>query len=200
MRIWAFRMTRSGVGYASSLCRAFVGPLAVVFLGAPAAAQDFSAFEQALTDCVKYVTVRPQGEISFLGNAQAPDIDDAGVSGTVLYPVTAGGGTWDYAISYEYEVGNSITPPDWTCGGSGDVAPTWPMFSTVGWISADARIRAGGLVELNFPGGPKGYANCTAQVPDVFIILSPSTGDRVVFAAITGPAAQAYCTSLGVKG
>lgn len=197
-------MTKTSVGFVSDLRRTcvgqLVGALGVVFFGFPAAAQDFSAFENAITDCVNYMTVRPTGAIGFRGNAQDPDIDEEGISGSVLYPVTAGGSTWDYAISYEYEVGNSITAPEWTCAGSGKVAPTWPIFTAVAWVSADARIRAGGMVELNFPGGPKAYANCNADVPDVFITLSPGAGDRVVFASVTGPAAQAYCTSLGVKG
>lgn len=121
------------------------------------------------------------------------------MNATVVYP-QGSGGSFDFAVSFGHSKGNSTTPGSWTCGGAGPKSPLWPQFNVTGWIGADARLRSNGLVELKFPPPQRAYANCTAETPDVYFLFNAGDGDRVVFAATTGPAAAAFCTSMGWKG
>ena len=164
-----------------------------------AAAQDQAAFEAALGECARYITAKPTGAWAFQVPPLDIDEDEGGIDATVVYPQGSGGG-FDFAVSFDYSRGNSTTPGSWTCSGSGPKSPQWPAFNTTGWIGADARLRANGLVELKFPPPQRAYANCTADAPDVYFLFNAGYGDRVVFAATTGPTAAAFCGSMGWKG
>lgn len=162
-------------------------------------AQDMSSFEAGLGDCARFITAKPDYVWAFQTPPLDVDESESGIRGTVVYPHGSGGG-FDFAISFDWSRGTSTTPGSWTCSGSGPASPQWPLFSTTGWIGADARLRSNGLVELKFPGPQKAYANCTAKTPDIYWLFNAGDGDRVVFAAITGPTAAAFCSSMGVKG
>lgn len=164
-----------------------------------ATAQDQAAFEAGLGECARYITAKPVVPWSFQTAPAALDEDEGGTSATVVYP-QGSGGNFDFAVGFGYSKGNSTTPGSWTCSGAGPKAPQWPQFNVTGWIGADARLRSNGLVELKFPPPQRAYANCTAEAPDVYFLFNAGDGDRVVFAATTGPAAAAFCTSMGWKG
>ena len=164
-----------------------------------ALAQDMTAFNAGLGDCARYIAAKPQAVWAFQTPPLDVDEDESGIAGTVVYPQGSGGG-FDFAISFNYNRGTSTTPGSWNCSGSGPKSPQWPAFWTTGWIGADATLRSNGLQELNFPGPQRAYANCAAEVPDIYWLFNAGDGDRVVFAAITGPTAAAFCSSMGVKG
>lgn len=164
-----------------------------------ALAQDQGVFETALGECARYVVAQPEGEWSLQTPPASTFADEGGSDASVVYPVGSGG-NFDFAVSYTYDKGTSTTPGAWSCAGVGPKSPSWPQFSMTGWIGADARLRAAGLVELKFPPPQRSYANCTAETPDVYVLFNAGEGDRVVFAAATGPTAAAFCTSMGWKG
>ncbi len=173
-------------------CFALLWPVAAL-------AQDQAAFEAGLGDCARYIAAKPQQVWAFQTPAYDVDEDEGGISGTVVYPQGSAGG-FDFAMSFDYTRGTSTAPGTWLCSGAGPKSPIWPVFDTTGWIGADARLRSNGLVELKFPGPQRAYANCTADSPDIYFLFNAGEGDRVVFAATTGPAAAAFCASMGWKG
>lgn len=162
-------------------------------------AQDQAAFDAGVAECARYIAAQPEGAYAFQAPVMDADEDESGIDRTIVYPAGSGG-NFDFALSFDYTRGTSTTPGTWACSGSGPKAPQWPAFVTTGWIAADAALRSNGLQELNFPGPQKAYANCGAEVPDIYVLFNAGAGDRVVFAATTGPAAAAFCTSMGVKG
>ncbi|WP_299727628.1 hypothetical protein [uncultured Tateyamaria sp.] len=170
-----------------------------LFVPQLAAAQDQAAFETALGECARYVVAQPEAEWTFQTPPASTSSDEGGTDASVVYPVGSGG-NFDFAVSYSHYRGTSTTPGTWNCAGVGPKSPLWPQFNITGWIGADARLRAAGLVELKFPPPQRAYANCTAEMPDVYVLFNAGEGDRVVFAATTGPAAAAFCTSMGWKG
>ena len=173
--------------------------LALLLLPGAAWAQDQAAFDAGVAECARYVAAKPTGEHAFLAPVMDQDEDESGIDRTIVYP-PGSGGNFDFALSFDYTRGTSTTPGTWACSGTGPKAPQWPAFVTTGWIAADAALRSNGLQELNFPGPQKAYANCAADTPDIYVLFNAGAGDRVVFAATTGPAAAAFCTSMGVKG
>ena len=176
--------------------------LAVLVTGtAPgfAVAQDQAAFEAGLGECARYITAKPVTPWNFQTPPATLDDDEGGTTATVVYP-QGSAGNFDFAVGFAHARGNSTTPGSWSCSGAGPKAPQWPAFNTTGWSGADARLRANGLVELKFPPPQRAYANCTAEAPDVYFLFNAGDGDRVVFAATTGPAAGAFCTAMGWKG
>jgi len=162
-------------------------------------AQDQAAFETALAECARYVMAQPDGDWNFRTRPASMVSDDGGMDATVVYPVGSGG-DFDFAVSYSHTRGTSTTPGTWSCAGVGPKSPLWPQFDITGWIGADARLRAAGMVELKFPPPQRAYANCAAEAADVYVLFNAGEGDRVVFAATTGPTAAAFCTSMGWKG
>ncbi|WP_299694394.1 hypothetical protein [uncultured Tateyamaria sp.] len=172
-----------------------------VLLICPAAlwAQDQSAFDAGIAECARYVAAQPEGDYAFQAPVMDRDEDESSIGRTIVYP-PGSGGNFDFALSFDYTRGTSTTPGTWACSGTGPASPQWPTFVTTGWIAADAALRSNGLQELNFPGPQKAYANCGAETPDIYVLFNAGAGDRVVFAATTGPAAAAFCTSMGVKG
>ncbi|WP_299143533.1 hypothetical protein [uncultured Tateyamaria sp.] len=172
---------------------------ALLVLPVAAQAQDQAAFEAGLGECARYITAKPTVPWASQVPALSVDEDEGGIDATVVYPQGSGGG-FDFAVSFAFDRGTSTTPGTWTCSGSGPKAPQWPAFNVTGWIGADARLRSNGLVELKFPPPQRAYANCGADAPDVYFLFNAGDGDRVVFAATTGPAAAAFCTSMGWKG
>ena len=176
-----------------------VAALVCLLCAGPGWAQDQAAFDAGLGECARYITAQPQTVWASQMPAQDVDESESGIQMTVVYP-QGSGGNFDFALSFDYVRGTSTTPGTWACSGSGPKAPQWPAFNTTGWIGADARLRSNGLVELNFPPPQRAYANCSADAPDVYLLFNAGAGDRVVFAATTGPAAAAFCTSMGWKG
>lgn len=172
-----------------------------VALGAPqlVAAQDQALFETALAECARYVMAQPDGDWNFQTPPATIQTDEAGTDASVVYPAGSGGG-FDFAVTYTYDKGTSTAPGAWNCAGAGPKAPQWEQFGITGWIGADARLRAAGLVELKFPPPQRAYANCTAESQNVYLLFNAGDGDRVVFAATTGPVAAAFCSSMGWKG
>ncbi|MBY5933146.1 hypothetical protein KUV51_09080 [Tateyamaria omphalii] len=164
-----------------------------------AQAQDQALFEAGLGECARYIAAQPTTVWTSQVAPLDVDEDEGGIKMTVVYPQGSGGG-FDFAVSFDHARGNSTTPGTWTCSGSGPKSPQWPQFNTTGWIGADARLRSNGLVELKFPPPQRAYANCTADAPDIYLLFNAGDGDRVVFAATTGPAAAAFCSSMGWKG
>ncbi|MEL7125869.1 MAG: hypothetical protein AAGK30_06545 [Pseudomonadota bacterium] len=162
-------------------------------------AQDQRAFDAAIAECARYIAAQPDGAYAFQAPVMDQDEDESGIDRTIVYP-PGSGGDFDFALSFDFSKGTSTTPGTWACSGSGPASPLWPVFVTTGWIAADAALRSNGLQELAFPGPQKAYANCGAEVPDIYVLFNAGAGDRVVFAATTGPAAAAFCTSMGVKG
>lgn len=170
-----------------------------VIVAAPAAAQDQAFFDAGIAECARYVAGKPEGAWNFAAPVFDQDEDESGIDRTIVYP-PGSGGAFAFALSFDYSRGTSTTPGSWSCSGSGSAAPLWPKFVTTGWIAADAALRSNGLQELNFPGPQKAYANCGAAQPDIYVLFNAGAGDRVVFAATTGPTAAAFCGSMGVKG
>ena len=168
-------------------------------LSGAASAQGQSSFESGLAECARYIAAKPEADYPFRTPPLDEDVDESGINRTIVWPVGSGGG-FDFAVSFGYERGTSTTPGSWTCSGAGPKAPQWQPFWATGWILSDATLRANGLQELNFPGPQRAYANCTAETPDIYWLFNAGDGDRVVFAAITGPTAAAFCGSMGVKG
>lgn len=164
-----------------------------------AVAQDVAFFEAGLGECARYITEQPQAEWNFQTPPATLDTDEGGIEATVVYP-QGSAGNFDFAVGYSYSRGTSTTPGTWTCSGTGPKAPQWAQFAATGWIGVDARLRANGLVELNFPPPQRAYANCTAAAPDVYFLFNAGAGDRVVFVTTTGPTAAAFCSSMGWKG
>ncbi|MFL4469093.1 hypothetical protein ACERZ8_04130 [Tateyamaria armeniaca] len=162
-------------------------------------AQDQAAFEAALAECARYVVAQPEADWNFQTAPASVDQDEGGTDASVVYPAGSGG-NFDFAVSYSHTKGTSTTPGTWSCAGVGPKSPQWPQFTVTGWIGADARLRAAGLVELKFPPPQRAYANCTAEAADVYVLFNAGEGDRVVFAATTGPTAAAFCSSMGWKG
>lgn len=186
------------------MIRAFPIVSAVVFCAAGVApqmatAQDQVAFETGLGECVQFVTADPATPWAFPTSPATLDTDESGTDASVVYPVGSAG-NYDFAVSFSHTFDTSTTPGSRTCGGAGPKSPLWPQFDITGWIGADARLRGNGLVELNFPGPQRAYADCTAETPDVFMIFNAGPGDRVVFSATTGPSAGGFCSSMGWKG
>ncbi|MEO0693418.1 MAG: hypothetical protein AAFY90_11155 [Pseudomonadota bacterium] len=173
----------------------------IAFLLMPCAlwAQDQRFFDAGIAECARYVAAQPDGDYAFAAPVMDQDVDEGGIDRTIVYP-PGSGGAFEFALSFDYTRGTSTTPGTWSCAGSGPASPQWPAFVTTGWIAADAALRSNGLQELNFPGPQKAYANCGAAVPDIYVLFNAGEGDRVVFAATTGPTAAAFCTSMGVKG
>ncbi|MEL7165225.1 MAG: hypothetical protein AAFY52_09785 [Pseudomonadota bacterium] len=170
-----------------------------VLAGAPVAAQDLTHFNAGIAECARYVTGKPTGAWNFAAPVFDQDEDEGGTRRTIVYP-PGSGGNFEFALSFDYSRGTSTTPGTWACSGSGPASPQWSMFVTTGWIAADAALRSNGLQELNFPGPQKAYADCSAALPDIYVLFNAGDGDRVVFAATTGPTAAAFCQSMGVKG
>ncbi len=162
-------------------------------------AQDTAAFDAGLGECARYVSAKLTTVWASQVAPLSVDEDEGGIDATVVYPQGSGAG-FDFAVSFAHDRGTSTSPGTWTCSGSGPKAPQWPAFNATGWISADARLRANGLVELKFPPPQRAYANCGADAPDIYVLFNAGDGDRVVFAATTGPAAAAFCTAMGWKG
>lgn len=170
-----------------------------LFVPVAAFAQDQAAFDAGLGECARYITAKPQGPWAFQTAPATVDEDEAGTDITVVYPEGSAGG-FDFAVGFSHAKGTSTTPGSWSCSGAGPKAPQWPQFEITGWIGADALLRANGLVELNFPGPQRAYADCLADAPETYVFFNAADGDRVVFAAATGPTAAAFCTSMGWKG
>lgn len=164
-----------------------------------AQAQELRAFDSAVAECAAYIMAQPEGDWAFQTPPASIDADEGGTDASVVYPAGSAG-NFDFAVSYSHTAGTSTTPGAWTCSGAGPESPLWPQFNITGWIGADARLRAAGLVELNFPPPQRAYADCTVEPADVFMIFNAGEGDRVVFAAATGPTAATFCTSMGWKG
>ena len=164
-----------------------------------AMAQDQAAFNAGLAECARYIVAMPTGAYAFQTPPLSEDEDETEIDRTVVWPVGSGG-NFDFAVSFDYSKGNSTTPATWSCSGTGPKSPQWPAFWITGWITADATLRANGLQELNFPPPQRAYANCAAEAPDIYWLFNAGAGDRVVFAATTGPTAAAFCSSMGVKG
>jgi hypothetical protein len=174
--------------------------LCAALWGGSALAQDQALFDTALGECARYITAQPQGDWAFQTPPATLDTAEGGVAATVVYP-QGSAGNFDFAVGFSFQRGTSTTPGTWTCSGVGPQSPLWPQFITTGWIGADARLRANGLVELNFPPPQRAWANCTGDAAaDVFVLFNAGDGDRVVFVATTGPSAAAFCTSMGWKG
>ncbi len=64
----------------------------------PLAAQDFSAFEAGVADCVNFLATRPQTELVMSGNVQPVDSHEDGFSVSVLYPASAGPSNFQFAV------------------------------------------------------------------------------------------------------
>ncbi|MEM6372032.1 MAG: hypothetical protein AAF727_04545 [Pseudomonadota bacterium] len=173
--------------------------IGLIGLAQSVAAQDQAAFEMALGECVRYAVAQPVSDWAYQTPPASTDEDENSRSASIVYPAGSAG-NFDFAASYSHDKATSTTPGTWECSGAGPKAPLWPQFDITGWIGADARLRAAGLVELNFPGPQRAYANCTAAAPDVYVFFNAGAGDRVVFAATTGPTAASFCTSMGWKG
>jgi hypothetical protein len=165
----------------------------------PAAAQDQAAFEAGLGECARYISAKPVERWEFQVPPASFEDTESATTASVVYP-QGSAGNFDFAVSFDYTKATSTAQGTWTCGGAGPEAPLWPQFNATGWVGADARLRANGFVELKFPPPQRAYANCTAETPDVYFLLNAGAGDRVVFAATTGPAAAAFCSSMGWKG
>ena len=164
-----------------------------------AAAQDQGAFDAGLAECARYIAAQPEGAYAFQTPVADEDEGEGGIARTVVFPAGSGG-NFDFAVGFKWERGTSTVPGSWSCAGAGPKAPQWPAFWATGWIAADATLRSNGLQELNFPGPQRAYANCAADNPDIYWLFNAGDGDRVVFAATTGPTAAAFCSSMGVKG
>lgn len=164
-----------------------------------ALAQDQAAFDTGLSECAAYITAKPAAAWAFPTPPASIDSSETGTDASVVYPAGSAG-NFDFGVSFSHSKGTSTTPGAWTCAGAGPKSPLWPQFDITGWIGADARLRSNGLVELNYPGPQRAYADCTAETPDVYFLFNAGPGDRVVFAAATGPTAAAFCTSMGWKG
>ncbi|MEP5631041.1 MAG: hypothetical protein ABJP79_04105 [Tateyamaria sp.] len=162
-------------------------------------AQDSALFDRALTECVRYIAAKPAEAWAFETPPATLDTDESGVRATVVHP-QGSAGNFDMAVSFTHDRGTSTAPGKWACSGVGPKAPAWATFEATGWVSADARLRAAGLVELNFPGPQRAYADCVADAPSTYVLFNAGAGDRVTFAAITGLEAAAFCTSMGWKG
>ncbi|MEO0401677.1 MAG: hypothetical protein AAF214_04815 [Pseudomonadota bacterium] len=177
------------------------GLLIALMLSVPqvALAQDQAAFDAGLGECARYIAAKPVTPWNFQVPPASVDESEGKTFVSVVYPQGSGGG-FDFAVTFDHAKGTSTTPGTWSCAGAGPKSPRWPQFNTVGWIGADARLRSNGLVELKFPPPQRAYANCTADAPDVYVLFNAGDGDRVVFAATTGPAAAAFCSSMGWKG
>ena len=173
----------------------------VLAMGAPlaASAQDQAAFDAGLGECARYITAQPTADWPYQTPPATRNDYEGGADASVVYP-EGSAGNFDFAVSFSHTKGTSTTPGTWSCAGVGPKSPQWPQFNVTGWIGADARLRANGLVELNFPPPQRAYANCAADAPDVYLLFNAGEGDRVVFAATTGPAAAAFCSSMGWKG
>ncbi len=160
-----------------------------------AAAQDYSRFETALRDCAGFMAARAPEDFAFEGRIVDQRRDDTSWGGSLFYSPEGGG--HDYVMTFEYRKGTSLQPAQILCGGAGDNGPLWPDFIAAPDAAA-AILTEAGFVEINFPGGPKGFANCGAEPPDMYAILAVRGDDRVVFSANTGDIAATYCM-MGIK-
>ena len=173
--------------------------LALLGLPQVTVAQDNAVFDRAFGECARYIFARPADDWTFETPPAALDSHEGGLRATVVHP-QGSAGNFDMVVGFTQGKSTSTSSGSWACSGVGSKAPEWAVFEATGWVSVDARLRAAGLVELNFPGPQRAYADCLADAPDTYVLFAAGEGDRVTFAATTGLEAAAFCTSLGWKG